>query len=67
MPFRWPPRIGRERALFFERIYDSGLAQASYMVGCQAAGTALVVDPRRDIDIYREIAASQGLAIVGVA
>ena len=39
--------------MLIERIYDEDLAQASYLIGCQAKGEALVVDPRRDIDVYR--------------
>ena len=29
--------------MLIERIYDEGLAQASYFIGCQAKGEALVV------------------------
>jgi len=38
--------------MLLERIYDDSLAQASYLVGCQATGTAIVVDPNRDIAQY---------------
>lgn len=37
--------------MHFQRIYDDDLAQASYLIGCQANGTAIVVDPRRDINL----------------
>ncbi len=53
--------------MFFRQIYDEGLAQASYVVGCEATGEALVVDPRRDIDVYRDLAAAHDLRIVAVA
>ena len=33
--------------MFFRRFYDDQLAQASYLLGCQATGEALVVDPNR--------------------
>ena len=33
--------------MLFTRIYDEDLAQASYFIGCQATGEAVVVDPRR--------------------
>jgi hydroxyacylglutathione hydrolase len=52
--------------LFFKQFYDDGLAQASYMVGCQANGTAIVVDPRRDIGEYLAEAKRQGLRIIAV-
>ena len=52
--------------MYFERVYDEGLAQASYLVGCQQAGTAVVVDPRRDVSVYLELAVKNGLRIVAV-
>ena len=52
--------------MLIERIYDEDLAQASYFIGCQAKGEALVVDPRRDIDVYRNLAAANGMKIVAV-
>jgi len=52
--------------VYFKRIYDQNLAQASYMVGCQRQGTAVVVDPRRDIGVYLELARAEGLRIVAV-
>ncbi|WP_010202266.1 MBL fold metallo-hydrolase [Salinibacterium sp. PAMC 21357] len=52
--------------MLLERIYDTDLAQASYFIGCQAKGEAIVVDPRRDLDIYREIAAKNGMTITAV-
>ena len=45
--------------MLFERLYHRGLAQASYLIGCQTAGAALVVDPNRDIDQYLAAAARQ--------
>ncbi len=36
--------------MLLERIYDQDLAQASYFIGCQRNGEAVVVDARRDID-----------------
>ncbi|MDR6621397.1 MBL fold metallo-hydrolase [Sinomonas atrocyanea] len=52
--------------MLLERIYDQDLAQASYMIGCQAKGEALVVDARRDIAPYLELAAANGMKIVAV-
>ena len=52
--------------MLLERIYDEDLAQASYLVGCQAKGEAIVVDARRDIEVYRRLAAAHGMKIVAV-
>lgn len=52
--------------MLLERIYDEDLAQASYIIGCQAKGEALVVDPRRDLDVYLRLAEKNGMRIVGV-
>jgi hydroxyacylglutathione hydrolase len=49
--------------MFFERIYEKGLAQASYIVGCQATKETIVIDPKRDIDTYLEIAERENLRI----
>ncbi|KUG61664.1 Zn-dependent hydrolase [Kocuria rosea subsp. polaris] len=52
--------------MLIERIYDEDLAQASYFIGCQATGQALVVDPRRDIEVYRDLAVKNGMEITAV-
>jgi len=52
--------------VLLERIYDEDLAQASYFIGCQAKGEAIVVDPRRDLDVYLELAAKNGMTITAV-
>jgi hydroxyacylglutathione hydrolase len=38
--------------MLLERIYDDDLAQASYLVACQETGSAIIVDPNRDIAQY---------------
>jgi hydroxyacylglutathione hydrolase len=53
--------------MFFKHIYERGLAHASYIVGCQATGEAIIIDPKRDIDTYLEIAESENLKITKVA
>ncbi|WP_336660878.1 MBL fold metallo-hydrolase [Leucobacter sp. USHLN153] len=50
--------------MLLERIYDEDLAQASYFIGCQARGEAIVVDPRRDVDVYLDLAAQHNMRIV---
>lgn len=52
--------------MLLERIYDEDLAQASYFIGCQANGDAIVVDPRRDLKVYLDIAEKNGMRIVAV-
>src|SRR4051812_29157726 len=47
----------------FQRFSDEGLAQASYLIGCERTRRAVVVDPRRDIDIYTAWAAKTGVTI----
>lgn len=47
-------------------LYDEKLAQASYLVGCQACGEALVIDPNRNTDQYIQLAAREGLRITAV-
>lgn len=50
--------------MFFKRIESSGLAHYSYMAGDQ--GQLVVIDPRRDVDVYLEQAHRQGAAIVAI-
>lgn len=52
--------------MLLERIYDEDLAQASYVIGCQAKGEAIVVDPRRDVQVYLDLAARHGMRITHV-
>jgi hydroxyacylglutathione hydrolase len=48
-------------------IYDDSLAQAAYLIGCQATGEAVIFDPERDVDRYIDLAAAHGLAIIASA
>lgn len=52
--------------MFFERIFSDDLAQASYLIGCQRTGEAVVVDPRREPEAYLARARAQGLTITTV-
>ena len=47
----------------FERVYDAILAHASYFLGDETSGTAVVIDPKRDIETYLEMASSRGMKI----
>ncbi len=48
----------------FQRFFDEGLAQASFLVGCDRAKQAVVIDPRRDATVYATAARHLGAAIV---
>jgi hydroxyacylglutathione hydrolase len=48
--------------VFFKRLKASGLGQNSYLVGC-GEGVAVVIDPRRDVEEYLELAQNNGLTI----
>ncbi|MGM0679884.1 MAG: MBL fold metallo-hydrolase [Pseudomonadota bacterium] len=47
--------------MFLEKIKSPGLAHLSYIIG--ANGLAAVIDPRRDVEIYEEIAAANNVRI----
>jgi len=49
--------------MYFKQFFDEKLAQYAYLVGCQANGTAVIIDPMRDIDHYIDHAANQNLTI----
>jgi hydroxyacylglutathione hydrolase len=49
--------------MFFEQYYLESLGHASYLVGDKDSGTALVLDPRRDVDVYFDAARAQGLRV----
>ena len=53
--------------MFFQHVYDKSLAQASYFIGCQEHGVALVIDPKRDVDTYLEIARQNNMKITHIA
>jgi hydroxyacylglutathione hydrolase len=50
--------------MLFERIVSEGLAHHSYIIGDE--GKAAVIDPRRDSDIYLEIAAGNSCTITHI-
>ena len=52
--------------MFFQHVYDKSLAQASYFIGCQKAGVAAVIDAKRDIDTYLEIAKQNNMTITHI-
>jgi hydroxyacylglutathione hydrolase len=48
----------------FQRFFDDGLAQSSFLIGCDRTKQAVVVDPRRDASVYAEAARQAGVTIV---
>jgi hydroxyacylglutathione hydrolase len=52
--------------MFFQQIYDKTLAQASYLIGCQKTGESIVIDAKRDVDTYLDIAKQNGLRITQI-
>lgn len=50
--------------MLFERVEAKGLAHYSYIVG--DGNQAVVIDPRRDCDVYVEMAAREGMRITHI-
>ncbi|GAA5417828.1 hydroxyacylglutathione hydrolase [Paraliobacillus ryukyuensis] len=53
--------------MFFKQFYDQHLSQSSYLIGCQRTGEAIVIDPKRDVRPYIEVAEAEGLRITHAA
>jgi len=49
--------------MFFKQFFDSKLAQTSYMIGCQKTNEAMIIDPKRVLDEYIEVAEQEGFKI----
>lgn len=52
--------------MILTQYYLDCLSQASYLIGDETSGQAVVVDPRRDVAEYLTDAAAHGLTIIGV-
>src|SRR5471030_3139431 len=52
--------------MFLKRIFEPKLAQTSYVIGCPAAGEAIVIDPNRDVEQYVQIAKADGARVTHV-
>lgn len=52
--------------MFFKQFFDKKLAQTSYMVGCQKTQEAIIIEPKRMLDDYAEVAEQEGLKITHV-
>nr|WP_263314516.1 persulfide dioxygenase-sulfurtransferase CstB [Mammaliicoccus sp. Marseille-Q6498] len=53
--------------MFFKQFYDNHLSQASYLIGCQRTGEAMIIDPIRDLTKYIEVANNEGFTITKAA
>ena len=49
--------------MILEQHYLGCLAQASYLIACERTKRAVVVDPRRDVDVYTDRARELGVVI----
>lgn len=49
--------------MILQQFYLQSLGHASYLLGDEQTGEALVFDPRRDVDVYLQAARTQGLRI----
>lgn len=49
--------------MLFKQFHLQSLGHASYLVGSEDTGEALVLDPRRDVDVYLEAARAQELRL----
>lgn len=49
--------------MIFQQFYHASLGHASYLIGSEETGEALVLDVRRDVDGYFEAARRHDLAI----
>jgi hydroxyacylglutathione hydrolase len=50
--------------MLLERVEAPGIAHVSYLIG--DGGTAVVVDPRRDVDVYIDLATREGCRITTI-
>lgn len=53
--------------MFFEQIFEEKLAQYAYLIGCQATGEAIIIDPMRDIERYEKLAKKHNLKLIAAA
>lgn len=52
--------------MFFKQFTVSGMGCLSYLIGCPQAGVACVVDPKRDVGDYIEVARENNLRITHI-
>lgn len=52
--------------MYLQQFFIDGLGCASYIVGCESAGVAAVIDPDRDVQKYLDVAQAHGLQITHI-
>ncbi len=52
--------------MFMQRVFTEGLAQASFVLASDETRQAVVIDPRRDVEVYLDIAAAHDLTIAHI-
>lgn len=52
--------------MFIQQFFVDGLGCASYLLGCEGAGVAAVVDPDRAVERYLNAAAARGVRITHI-
>ena len=53
-------------SMILERVQTEGIAELSYLIGDDKPGTAAVIDPRADIEVYVELARKRKLSITHI-
>jgi hydroxyacylglutathione hydrolase len=57
------PASPQSGGVIFETVRTDGLAHLSYFIGDRPSGHAVVIDPRRDVDVYLDLARRHHLTI----
>ena len=52
--------------MFFKQFVVEGMGCLSYLIGCPGAGVCCVVDPKRDVQDYLDVARKNGMRITHV-
>jgi hydroxyacylglutathione hydrolase len=60
------PASRRSDPVILETVRTDGLAHLAYLIGDRSLGQAAVIDPRRDVDVYLELARQHQLTITHV-
>jgi DMSO/TMAO reductase YedYZ molybdopterin-dependent catalytic subunit/rhodanese-related sulfurtransferase/glyoxylase-like metal-dependent hydrolase (beta-lactamase superfamily II) len=63
LPLLHPEQLSPGVEMILTQHYLACLSHASYLIGDETTGRAVVVDPRRDVGIYLQEAAQRGLRI----
>lgn len=53
-------------SMIFETVFTEGVAHLSYLIGDSKTGKAAVIDPRRDVDVYLDLARKRKISITHI-